>query len=292
MSKRNRLTLKFAATIVLGLVVGVISYPKAVKFIPPLYEKVNALKVNLGLDLQGGIHLEYKADVAGVPDDKIADALQGAQDVIERRVNAFGVGEPLVQAAKSGSDYRIIVELPGIKDIEQAKKQIKETPLLEFKEEGNPDPQIQQMFDSLNAQSKQKAEQILAEVKKGGDFAQLAKDNSEDPGSKENGGDLDFATKGKFVPEFDTVLFDSNLKPGDIYPNLVETQFGWHIIKIEEIKGEGDAKEVRARHILFGKKNPAIPERVIVNDGDSLKIAIIIAVYMSNATEAMSPRNR
>lgn len=257
MSVKKKLQLKIAALVVLAVFVGLFSYPKVTEKVPPVYNFLNKWKINLGLDLQGGIHLEYKADTSNIDSSKVPEALQGAQDVIERRVNAFGVGEPLVQVAKSGNENRIIVELPGIKDIEQAKQKIKDAPLLEFKEEGNPDPQIMQMFEQTNAKTKEKAQQILDEVNKGGDFAQLAKDNSEDPGSKDKSGDLDFVKKGAFVPEFDKILFDSNLKPGDIYPDLVETQYGWHIIKFIELRGEGDETEVHAQHILFAKKDPS-----------------------------------
>ncbi len=236
----------------MAVVVGLISYPQAVSKIAPLYNTLNKLKVNLGLDLQGGIHLEYKADVSKVDPAKITDALQGAQDVIERRINAFGVGEPLVQTAQSGGDYRVIVEIPGVKDIEQAKNQIKETPLLEFQEEGM-DPQTQQMFDSLNNKAKEKAADLLDQIKKGASFEDLAKANSQDPGSKDAGGDLGFVKKGTFVPEFDKVLFEGNLKPGELYPDLVESQFGWHIIKFIESRGEGDNLEVHAAHILLTK---------------------------------------
>ena len=48
--------------------------------------------------------------------------------------------------------------------------------------------------------------------------------------------DLDFVKKGAFVPEFDKILFEGNLKDGEIYAQLVETQFGWHIIQVDEIK--------------------------------------------------------
>ncbi len=157
---QRKIQLKFAGVVLLAVVVGLISYPQAVSKITPLYSALNKLKINLGLDLQGGIHLEYKADVSKVEASKRADALQGAQDVIEKRINAFGVGEPLVQTKtpSTGDDYRVIVEIPGVKDIEQAKNQIKETPSLEFQEEGT-DPQIQQMFDSTNAQAKQSVDQ-------------------------------------------------------------------------------------------------------------------------------------
>ncbi|HMN19003.1 MAG TPA: protein translocase subunit SecD [Candidatus Moranbacteria bacterium] len=256
MNTKSKLRLKFALVMLLFAASALVSYPEAVRGVPYLHNSLAKLKLSLGLDLQGGIHLEYQADVSKIEADKISESLSGAQDVIERRVNAFGVGEPLVQAARRGDDYRIIVELPGIKDIEQAKQKIKETPLLEFKQEGEPSAEIKEMFDNLNEEAKSQAEETLKKALAGQDFAALAKELSQDPGTKEKGGDLDFVKKGTFVPEFDEVLFGKNLKAGEVYGQLVETQFGWHIIKFEESRGEGEEKEVRARHILFAKQSP------------------------------------
>lgn len=87
-------------------------------------------KINLGLDLQGGSHLTYQANFKDIPNKDKGEALNGIRDVIERRVNSFGVSEPLV--AVSGSD-KIVIELPGIKDINEAIKEIGETPQLEFR---------------------------------------------------------------------------------------------------------------------------------------------------------------
>lgn len=93
-------------------------------------------KVHLGLDLQGGSHLVYQADFSNTKQADQADALNAIRDTIERRVNSFGVSEPLVQV--SGDD-RIIIELPGIKNVNDAINQIGQTPLLEFKTQ-NPNP--------------------------------------------------------------------------------------------------------------------------------------------------------
>ena len=91
----------------------------------------------LGLDLSGGSHLVYKADTSKVDPADVNDALSALQEVIERRVNAFGVGEPVVQTqqggALGGGEHRLIVELPGVTDVDQAVKMIGETPQLEFK---------------------------------------------------------------------------------------------------------------------------------------------------------------
>jgi len=95
----------------------------------------------LGLDLIGGTHLIYDADLSKVDQKEHSTSIQGLRDVIERRVNLFGVQEPLVQIQQKGNNYRLIVELAGIKDVSQAIKMIGETPFLEFKEERPADQQ-------------------------------------------------------------------------------------------------------------------------------------------------------
>lgn len=92
----------------------------------------------MGLDLAGGSHLVYEADVSGVAAGEENDAMAVLRDVIERRVNAFGVSEPLVQVERGSivtgeSAQRLVVELPGVTDIDEAVRQIGQTPLLEFK---------------------------------------------------------------------------------------------------------------------------------------------------------------
>ncbi len=92
----------------------------------------------LGLDLSGGSHLIYKADVSAVTGN-VDESMEALRDVIERRVNLFGVAEPLVQVQKSsfvsGEEEKLIVDLPGITNLDQAVEMIGQTPLLEFKVE-------------------------------------------------------------------------------------------------------------------------------------------------------------
>lgn len=89
-----------------------------------------------GLDLQGGTTITLKADMTGVPSSQRDNALDSAKAVIERRVNFFGVSEPVVQTAKVNNDYRIIAEIPGVTDVNQAVRLIGRTAKLSFWEEG------------------------------------------------------------------------------------------------------------------------------------------------------------
>lgn len=87
----------------------------------------------LGLDLVGGSHLVYEVDMSNVEAKDRDSVMNGLKDVIERRVNLFGVSEPQVVTAKEGESHRLIVELAGI-PVEEAIKQIGETPMLDFRE--------------------------------------------------------------------------------------------------------------------------------------------------------------
>lgn len=282
MVQKQKLQMKFALIILLALICGLVSYPNAAKRVPGVYNALNKLKINLGLDLQGGIHMEYKADTSKVDGSQVGDAMQAVQDVIERRVNAFGVAEPVIYTSKSGSEQRLIVELAGVKDINQAKKLIQETPFLEFKEEGEADQADKipdDVLKNINEQSKQKAQDLLKKALSGEDFSQLARDNSEDPGSKDNGGEYDFVSKGSFVPEYEAAIFDKGLKDGEIYPELIETQFGWHIIKRIEVRSEGDNQEFKSAHILIAKQTQPQPQINFVStglSGKNLKSASVV----------------
>ncbi len=92
----------------------------------------------LGLDLAGGSHLVYEADVSKVEPTEVGELMNTLRDVIERRVNVFGVSEPIVQVERSSvvaseQVERLVVELPGVTDVTEAVAEIGKTPLLEFK---------------------------------------------------------------------------------------------------------------------------------------------------------------
>lgn len=97
----------------------------------------------LGLDLSGGSHLVYKADVSELPEQDVLSSMDALRDVIEQRINAFGVAEPDVFTQTSSisgdTEHRLVVELPGVTDLDEAVEMIGQTPFLEFKTERSPE---------------------------------------------------------------------------------------------------------------------------------------------------------
>lgn len=93
-----------------------------------------------------------------------------------------------------------------------------------------------------------KAEALLQEIKDGADFVEKAKEHSED-GTAENGGDLGWFAKGDMVPQFEEAVFA--LKKGDLASEVIETPFGFHLIRAEDSKTEDGVEKMRARHIFF-----------------------------------------
>ncbi len=115
-----------------------------------------------------------------------------------------------------------------------------------------------------DGEKKAKAEEVLKKVQDGGDFAELAKEYSDDPGRQEKGGLYEDIAQGQFAPEFEAAAFA--LKDGEVAPEVVKTNFGYHIIKLikktEKTDGDGKATpSMNVRHILISTmvKDPDNP---------------------------------
>jgi preprotein translocase subunit SecD len=211
-----------------------------VKFIP----------FRLGLDLQGGTQLIYKADVSQVPAGDEASAAQGVRDVIERRVNSYGVSEPLVQVQKSaGEDYRILVELAGVKNIDEAIKMIGETPILEFKEQGTASSSAAevQKINQTNAAALKKAEEALGKILSNGDFTKIASQYNQGTSSNT-------WVDSENSPELAAKL--TSLKINGV-TDVVETDQGYTVAKLlakreatNQITNQVK-KEIKASHLLI-----------------------------------------
>ena len=138
MNRRNLIILAFIVILlVLGLAEVLVKNSPSIQGGNP---GNNTLGMRLGLDLSGGTRLVYKADISQIGNESAASAVKGAIDIITRRVDAYGVSEATIQ--KLGSD-QIVLQLPGVRDVEAAINLIGSTAQLEFKElvydsSGNP----------------------------------------------------------------------------------------------------------------------------------------------------------
>ena len=128
-------------------------------------------------------------------------------------------------------------------------------------------------------QARQKAQGVLDRVRKGEDFAKLAQEFSDDPGSKDKGGLYDFFGRGSMVPEFDKASF--TLKPGEI-SDLVETEYGYHIIKVEEQRTASLTDQATRQKIVEKLKQEKLESRIKeIADSSTVQVAEDFEVKVS-----------
>ena len=185
----------------------------------------------LGLDLQGGSHLVYEADLSKIEAEERNEAMQGLRDVIERRVNLFGVGEPMVRIQEQVEHKRLVVELPGVKNIEEAIGAIGKTPYLEFKEE-----RPEEERDEILAKYEQFEGKSFEEVQEIPDWQLILKEDPYFKSTKLTGQYLKKAELGfdqtTFEPE---VFLEFNEEGKDIFKELTSLNVGKHLaIYIDE----------------------------------------------------------
>jgi parvulin-like peptidyl-prolyl isomerase len=136
-----------------------------------------------------------------------------------------------------------------------------------------PRQELEAKKEEYTESAKKNIHEILTKIKAGEDFSELAKQHSQDKGSRENGGDLDFMYKGVFDPAFDEAV--SKLKPGEV-SDVVQTSYGFHIIKLMETRPEeqaqfSDMKGSIQQH-LFNERAKKIVQNYLGNLRDQAKI--------------------
>lgn len=177
-----------------------------------------------------------------------ASAGQGAQDTPElrSRVREILINKELLaqEAIKKGLDksaeFLTQIELARQDGLANAFVQdyVKTHPVSEEAMKATYEREKAQMGDKeykarhILVKDENEAKQIIAQIKKGGSFEKIAAQKSEDPGSKEKGGDLDWAPGGRYVPQFSAAL--KSLKKGQMTDTPVQTNFGWHVIRLDD----------------------------------------------------------
>lgn len=212
----------------------------------------------LGLDLQGGTHLVYEADMKNIPEKDRSNALSGVRDVIERRVNAFGVSEPLVQTSSTGGASRVIVELAGVLNVSDAIHQIGETPVLEFKEQGDqldhkPTDEDQKQLVVKQTADRVAAAAVLKRAQSGEDFQKLVTEVSVEKSKDTTKGIIEHVADGsKQYPEIGKVIAQNRLKAGQVYWKTIESGNEINVVKVLEV---GTINNMRLSHILICSKD-------------------------------------
>lgn len=280
--------------ILMTLLMGVVCLPDSVKSkLPndPVSQWVKNQKVNLGLDLQGGTQLDYHIDLLSVEernededpnnDVTVADVLEGVRHTIERRVDGLGVSEPNIYISDVAGEKHIIVELAGIKDVEEAKAIVGKTIQLEFKElKTEVDPNYAAKVKTEAEATLQKALQAPAGFKILAEDVQTADRKIE---YREN--------QGAFLSGLPEPLKKAlpTLQPGQVHSQLVDNasdfmvsaegqlveKKGHLIVRLESKEQKENTKvteeeKVRASHILVSYKGAErAPESVVRTKEDA-----------------------
>ncbi len=223
MTKRH--FLKVGTIILAALLLGFFSLTPAQQkqYVPFTPQWILDQNINLGLDLQGGSQLDYKIDLRKVPENEKKAIVDGIYNVINKRVNGLGVSEPNIYTSDIADEKHLIVELAGIKDLEEAKKIVGKTIQLEFKEQktGPVDPKEAEKVKAT-------AQGILDKVLAGGDLRLIGQEEAQsDPEKIVYNESAEFQYKDQISAIIANEIFD--LKAGETLNKLIDTSNNYSI---------------------------------------------------------------
>ncbi|MBI4995043.1 peptidylprolyl isomerase [Candidatus Peregrinibacteria bacterium] len=259
----KRTTVQVLVIIVFALILGLFNAPKNIQSAISMPKFMQDMKIHLGLDLQGGSQLDYKMDLRKVPEKDQEAIVNGVLQVITKRVNGLGVAEPSIYTSSIGDEKHIIVELAGIKDLEEAKRVVGKTIQLEFKEQKD-------KADPLEVEKmKEYAQNVLRGALKKNDLSLIGREEEQNNiGKVKYETDTDFTFINDLSSE--TAKAVKTLKPGEIYSKLIESsgdeyeavtggqirkKEGVYIVKlVEEKEALKYDKQVYVSHILIAYK--------------------------------------
>lgn len=206
--------------------------------------------------------------------------------------------DPEVQAQLSMAKQQIVRSVYVQREVD---RQISEADLRKkYDDAVGKVPSIKEIKAShILVSSEDKAKELIAELDKGADFAKLAAQNSADPGNKDKGGDLGWFSKQDMVPEFSDAAF--KLGKGEISQTPIKTQFGWHVVKVEDSRDrpkptfeelkpmiQAEVRREKLEKMLDGWKSAAKIEKFDIN-GEPLKEGQDVAPAAGNAEPTPAP---
>lgn len=290
----QRVSKALIAIIIASLFMGVVALPDSVKSkLPndPVSKWIKNQKVTLGLDLQGGTQLDYRIDLRNMEarnsdsdttnDVNIRDIVEGVRATLERRVNNLGVSEPNIYTSDVGGEKHVIVELAGIKDVNQAKAIVGKTIQLEFKEpktEADPNE-----ISKIQAAAQDTLKQALADPTA---FDTLGKNTQTGDGKIQY-----TASSENWLSSLSSTVKDAlpKLQAGQVSPELVNEsgdymvgangqlteKKGFLVLKLEkkETKQKTDTtqEQVKASHILIAYQGSQRAPSTVTRSKDEAK---------------------
>lgn len=223
---------KLPAIFVVAAILAVVSMPAQYQpsFMP---ESIKDMKINLGLDLQGGSQLDYKIDLSNVAEEDEDQIVEGILGVINERVNKLGVSEPNIYLSNVADERHVIVELAGVKDLEEAKSQVGKTIQLEFKEEN--DATENDQLDVV----RENADKFSVELQNGSEFSVIADLEAKSNPTNVYYNVVDTPQFEDNVPGVELLGVLESLEVGEFTTEYIEDALGYTIVDERIVQSEG-----------------------------------------------------